>query len=285
MFSHLMNTFRLQAKVYTNAQFCGHWQINKRSSGQTCFHMVTIGRCRLVMPEYGEHILELGDLVVFPREIAHSMEPFDYAEEVSYPLNVFPPSLSKKGTGLLCGSLNFEHSGFNHLLNALPAFFIIKQTHAPWIAPLFAQIKTEVLRNGGADECVLNRLSELLFMYAFRHQMSQSETTGFLSLFANHALQPALTLMKESPQRSWSLEELGKACSMSRTKFSQLFKKVSGVTVNEFFTWWRMQLAFDGLRQGKRITEIAEQVGYQSESAFSRAFKKCFDMNPSSVQS
>lgn len=283
MFSELLQTFRLKAEVYNNAQFCGDWAINEHSHDQTCFHMVTIGQCQMSVPGHGQFVLAMGDLVVFPREIPHVMTPMENALERQYPLNKFAPNENKAGTALLCGSLRFEHSGFRHILDALPSVFIIKQAQAPWIEPLLIQIRHEILREQGADDCVLNRLSELLFVYALRHQMQHSSELGFLNLFAASELQPALAMMKDQPEVAWSLEALGRACSMSRTKFSQHFKKVSGVTVNEFFTWWRMQLAFDCLQQRQKIKQVAEKVGYQSESAFSRAFKKCFNLNPSEV--
>lgn len=284
MFSDLLNTFRLKADVYNNAQFCGNWTIHAHSTHKTCFHMVTLGRCQMNIPGQPSIALEPGDLVIFPREIPHSMTPYEDSKERSYGLNTFPPTENKHGTGLLCGTLEFEHVGFNHVLDALPTLFIIQKNEAPWLAPLFEQIRFEVLQTGGADESVLNRLSELLFVYALRHQLQHQEPSNFLSLFASQTLQPALAVMKDEPHKQWSLEALAQKCAMSRTKFSQLFKQTSGLTVNTFFTWWRMQLAYDFLRQGQRITHVAEKVGYQSESAFSRAFKKCFEINPSDVR-
>lgn len=283
MFSDLLNTFRIKAEVYNNAQFCGHWAVHEHSDGQTCFHMVTIGRCRMSIPGEADHILELGDLVVFPKEIPHTLTPFEDSKELEYPLNMFPPTEDKQGTALLCGALRFEHSGFHHVLDALPKVFVIRKNEAPWIEALLVQIRTEILQPQGADDYILNRLSELLFVYALRHQMQHQDQDGFLNLFSYAPLQPALSAMKNRPEYSWSLEELAKACAMSRTKFSQLFKAVSELTVIEFLTWWRMQLAYDLLRRGQRITVVAEKVGYQSESAFSRAFKKCFGYSPSEV--
>lgn len=283
MFSKLLSTFRLTAEIYNNSQLCGQWQVHAHSDGLTCFHMVTIGRCRMLVPNIGEFELELGDLVVFPREIPHTMLPFEGAPETQFKTKIFTPDSSKYGTGLLCGTLNFEHQGFNHILDALPKVFIIKQHDAKWIKPLLMQIQDEVFEQVNSDKNMLNRLSELLFVYALRHHMQQHGASGVFTLFASIELAPALQLMRDHPDKNWSLEQFGKACSMSRTKFSQLFKKVSGYTVNEFFTWWRMQLAFDYLRQGQRITQVSEQVGYASESAFSRAFKKCFAINPSDV--
>ena len=289
MLSDLLTTFRLRANIYNNAQFCGDWLIHEHSQGKTCFHMVTVGRCQMVVPGIKEYALELGDLVIFPREIPHHMKPWHGSEQTFCELAMFPPNDTRPGTALLCGTLEFSHKGFDHLLDALPPVMVIKREHAPWIEPLLTLIRHETVSKDAtldekqADSHVLNRLSELLFFYALQHQTHAPQQTGFLRLFAVDDLQPALSLMKSQPEKPWTLDALGKACSMSRTKFSQRFKAVSGQTVNEFFTWWRMQLAYDALQQGQRITKVAERVGYQSESAFSRAFKKCFALNPSEL--
>ena len=285
MLSELFNTFHLTAHVYNNAQFCGNWQVQSHTLDQTCFHMVTVGRCHMYV-DGQDHvdILELGDLVVFPRELKHSLVPFPEDLDKSAPMQMIAANESIPGTALLCGALLFEHKGFNHILDALPSVFIIKAQHAPWIAPLLMQIRQEMLHPNLGSDSIINRLSELLFIYALRHELSQKHDHGFLNLYVNPALAPAIKAIKKNPAHNWSLENLAKECAMSRTKFSQLFKKISGITVNEYLTWWRMQLAYDFLMQGLMVNIVAEKVGYQSEAAFSRVFKKAFGMRPGKVK-
>ncbi len=80
------------------------------------------------------------------------------------------------------------------------------------------------------------------------------------------------------------MEQLATKAMMSRTVFSEKFKVVSGWTVGQYITWWRMQLAWNLLRNGQAVAPVAEQVGYQSEAAFSRAFKKMFEVSPGRVR-
>lgn len=285
MLSELFNTFHLTAQVYNNAQFCGNWKVESHSLDQTCFHMVTVGRCHMhISGQAHVDILELGDLVVFPRELDHSLVPFPEDLDTSGPMQMIKSDEAKPGTALLCGALLFEHTGFNHILDSLPKVFIIKAAQASWIAPLLFQIRQEMLHPSLGSDSIINRLSELLFIYALRHQLSQSDNHGFLNLYVHPTLAPAIKAIKRKPAHPWSLESLAKECAMSRTKFSQLFKKVSGITVNDYLTWWRMQLAYDYLMQGIMVNIVAEKVGYQSEAAFSRVFKKAFGVSPGKVK-
>jgi len=244
--------------------------------------MVTVGQCVMTVPGFGDYQLNMGDLVIFPYELPHTMQPCEDSPELARKLNRFCPDENKDGTALLCGTLAFEHQGFNHVLNALPKVMIIEKQDAPWLPALVDQIRYEVLKENGGDNYILNRISELLFVYGFRHFM-KNHTSGFLNIFMEASLQNALQAMQQHPEKHWSLESLAQLCHMSRTSFAVKFKQVSNMTVNEFFTWWRMQLAYDQLKQGSRITQVASSVGYQSESAFSRAFKKCFGVSPSQI--
>ncbi len=285
MLSALLDTFRLRAQVYSTYQFCGNWQVNAHEIGQTCFHMVTTGRCQMTMKGQAPLILELGDLVVFPRELAHQLIPMaDELKPVAHePMQIIAPDDALPGTAILCGALIFEHTGFNHVLDAMPEVFVIQAKDAPWICPLLEQIRFEMNERQTGSNNIINRLSELLFVYALRHQITINRHHSFLNLFVHKELGPALKNINKHPEKNWSIESLAVECAMSRTKFSLLFKKVSGLTVNEYLTWWRMQLAYSHLKNGQRIAQVADQVGYQSEAAFSRVFKKTYGVSPGKI--
>lgn len=284
MLTELLETFHLRAEVYNNSQFCGNWNVEAHKIGQTCFHMVTIGRCKMQLDNHPSYLLEEGDLVIFPRELAHTLEPITEDIDIDEAMSVIAVNKNREGTAILCGELIFEHIGFNHILDALPEVMVIRAQQALWILPLLTQIRDEMLVRQTGSKTIINRLSELLFIYALRHHILYAENLCFLNLFIHKELQPALTCMRKQPEINWSLASLAQQCAMSRTKFSQLFKKISGKTVNEYFTWWRMQLAYNFLMQGMRITQVAEKIGYQSEAAFSRVFKKYYGISPGAIK-
>lgn len=283
--SDLIRLFRMQVDVYHNAQICGNWLYRESHLGDTCFHMVTKGECQLDVPGHLNTVLNFGDLVIFPREIPHTMGPVgDVFEEQK--LVTFDQAQGLEGTGMLCGQACFDHEGSLHLLDALPEVFIVRynEDHI-WCCGLIKMIMEESISPSLASQVIVNRLSELLFIYALRQYLRESEENGgLLALYSDGRLQQAISAIHAEPARNWTLESLAKQASMSRTAFSERFRKLSGWTPVKYLTWWRMQLAWTKLSEGLVSALVAEQVGYQSEAAFSRAFQKHFGMTAGRVR-
>jgi|TARA_B110000503_G_scaffold129753_1_gene202308 AraC-like DNA-binding protein len=276
-FSDMIALFKLNAKIYNNAQFCGNWQLNEHALGQTCFHLVTVGDCVMDMSTAPPIHLLRGDLVIFPRETEHRLIPHKQSLEEMTEWALNP---NADGTGLLCGQLIFEHHAFDSVLDLLPNVVVIKSEQAPWLAPLLMQIEYESVNRHSGSDAILNRLAELLFVYALRHILQHQTDLSFLGLYVSTALKPAIQLIHQKPHTALPLEKLAEACFMSRTAFAQSFKANSGWTPARYISWWRMQLAWSKLTQGARISSVASEVGYQSEAAFSRVFKKTFNISP-----
>ena len=283
--SDIFRLLRMDVDIYHNAKVCGNWTINAHTLGATCFHMVTEGRCLLDVPGHYEGVLECGDLVIFPREIEHTMTPVGSQSGEQRHLS-FKEAQDQNGTGMLCGEVLFQHRGHQDLLDALPAVFVINNDqNKPWLCSLLSLIIIESLEQGPANRVVLNKLSELLFTYAIRQYAHDNpENGGMLALYTDSRLSGAVTAFHRLPEFNWTLDKLAKEAALSRTVFSETFKLVSGWTVKQYITWWRMQLAWSKLSQGEGIANVAEQVGYQSEAAFSRAFQKNFGVTAGQVR-
>jgi len=276
-FSDLLRLLQLNVDIYHNAKVCGDWQINEHVLGTTCFHLVTLGECRLEVPGYMSTNISQGDLVIFPRELPHSMTPLNKS---SGPQEHRPyhTARSLEGTGMLCGEVHFQHKTSQFLLENLPAIFILPyQEETPWMGFLFEMILTESLSPNAASKAILDKLSEMLFTYALRQHLATNEAqTGFLKLYVHEKLNKAITAIHKTPDKNWTLEAMAAEAGMSRTVFAETFKSISGWTAGQYLTWWRMQLAWTALSQGDGVAETAENVGYNSEAAFSRAFQKTF---------
>lgn len=281
--SELFDLLRLSASVYNNAKFCGEWQVNEHVLGQTCFHMPTEGECLLKIPKHGDALLQQGDIVFFPYEIAHTLCPTD--TQAGVPARVeYPSAKNINGIGMLCGQLMFEHQGTTRVLDQLPSYFIVKNnTETPWLQALLGLIIAE--SHTSNSSIILNRLCELLFIQSLRHFLSHShEPAGFMTVYANKKLNKAIEAIHRKPEQPWNLEELAKLTNMSRTAFVTHFKLASGWTVMQYLTWWRMQLAWQKLREGSSVTATALAVGYHSDASFSRAFKREFNVNVGQVR-
>jgi|GEM_PF-348769 len=275
--SDILRLFRLDVDIYHNAKICGNWSINAHTLGATCFHMVTEGHCKMEVPGHFAGVLECGDLVIFPRELAHTIVPEKTMRGKQQHLP-YREALHREGTGLLCGEVRFQHRGFQYLLEALPAVFLIRNDqNKSWLNSLLALIVTESLEEEAANKVILSKLSELIFTYAIRqYAHDKPEKVGMLALYSHHRLMTAINAFHQQPALNWTLLTLAKKAGLSRTAFSETFKQVSGWTAGQYINWWRMQLAWVQLGHGDTLANVAAQVGYLSEAAFSRAFQKTF---------
>lgn len=274
-FTDFINLLRLRVNIYHNAKVCGDWVINEHTLGATCFHVVTTGECVLDVPGHLETPFNQGDLVIFPRELPHTMRPVTQQTGQQQHLSY---STSLSGTGMLCGEVSVLHLYQNQLLDALPpVLFIPNNKKTAWLDKLVNLMLEESTHQNDMNNVMINRLSELLFMYALRHySQSVRSQSGVLSLYADKRLSRAVKAFHNSPQKKWDLGSLAQQAGMSRTSFSEHFKRCSGWTVNQYTLWWRMQKAWEKLALGDKVSDVSLQVGYQSEAAFSRAFKKQF---------
>lgn len=284
-FSQVLNLLKLSANIYHNAKVCGDWRINEHALGATCFHLVTINSCVLDVPGYFNGVLNCGDLVIFPRELTHTMVPETTLTGAMQHLD-YRLAQSIAGTGLLCGEMRFQHKGSRYILDALPAIFVIRYDPGnEWLRSLLEMILAESLRVGPASKVLLNKLSELLFTYALRQYLTNNPAeAGMLAIYGHARLAKAVNAIHQQPEQDWTLESMAREAALSRTSFTETFKAVSGWTPGQYLAWWRMQLAWSLLSDGETIAEVANRVGYHSVSAFSRSFQKMFSIAAGKVR-
>ena len=284
-FSQILHLLRLNASVYFNAKVCGNWRINEHTLEATCFHMVTVGSCVLDVPGHFNGVLNCGDLVIFPRELAHSMVP-EKEQTGEQSRFEYPIAQDIDGTGLLCGEMRFQHKGSRYILDALPPVFVIRyDVSNKWLKSLLEMIVIENMNVGPASKSLMDKLSELLFTYALRQYLKDHpEEVGMLAVYGHPRLAQAINAVHQQPEYEWTLESMAKEAALSRTTFVETFKAVSGWTPGQYITWWRMQLAWSLLAEGQSSAEVANKVGYKSESAFSRAFQKMFSLSAGKVR-
>ncbi len=271
----LLSLLRLRVEIYHNARVCGDWAIHAGTSERACFHMPSQGDCVLTVPGHGDWHLKEGDVVIFPREIPHTMASI---EPLTGPQQHLPigDAQAQPGTSMVCGVIQFHHSGAEQLIQLLPEVVVVSAEKAKqWLTPLTTLIVHESLVNAEINSPVLNRLCEVLVAYTLRcYIQNYSPENGVLALYAHPKLFKAVKAIHQHPEKPWQLESLAKEAGMSRTRFSESFKQVAEITAIEYLTWWRMQVAYSGLLEGQSVEAIAEKVGYQSEAAFARVFKK-----------
>jgi len=279
-----LRLIQLHCEVYHNQQVCGDWVIEEHEVGQTCFHLVSHGRCRLeVGPE--STVLSTGDVVLFPREVPHRLVPLT-GEGPARRLPI-TQDWQDDATGLLCAAIQFEHHASEPLLNAWPTYLIVRRDAETirWLMPLLEQLIDVSREAGPGSRAIVDRLAEVVFMQVLRHRLSDpQQTVGFVAAYAHPRLGLAMTAFHARPDQPWTLADAAAEAHQSRAQFARTFKRVTGWTWQQYQSWWRMQQAWSGLEQGQSVIETALSVGYRSEAAFSRAFHRHFGRHAGAVR-
>lgn len=277
-FSQVLHLLKFDVSIYHNAKVCGNWRITEHSLGATCFHIALTGSMILDVPGHFNGAINSGDLIIFPRELPHSMVSAVPLQGVQRHLP-YTEAVEIDGTGLLCGSVRFQHPGGRYMLDALPAVLIISYKDSNyWLKSLQEIFIAENLRINPASKLIFDKLSELLFTFALRqYLLDRPAEAGMFALYGHPRLSKVVEAIHRHPEHRWTLAEMAKEAALSRTVFCEVFKSVSGWSAGEYLIWWRMQLAWSLLSNGEHIADVACKIGYQSESAFSRTFRKIFN--------
>lgn len=261
------------------------------------FHIVQSGRCYLEVEGCEAVLLQEGDLVVVVGDVSHSI--VDSPGRPTVPADTVAPTPSGSAappivymgesehpTQLVCGMLEFLDRGFNPVFSALPPFLHVAKDDGPssvWLQANLSHIIAEAESGRPGGERVLRKLTEILFVETLRcHLRSLSDTeTGWFAGLNDPVVGQAIQAIHERPAHDWSLVELAKQAGVSRTVLSTRFVELMDMAPISYLKRWRIRLATDLLLQpGYTLADVADKVGYESESSFSRAFKREMDMPP-----
>jgi len=268
----------------------GRWALAFPPPGKLKFFAVARGSCFLLAGGQAPIRLELGDVFLVSARTA-----FVLASQPSVPprdarrLFTSEVTFAKLGDGrshlVIGGHVSLNASTGGVLAEMLPPIIHVRAA-APQAAAL-QWLLAQLLRE--RDACLpgvavaSTHLAQLMFLEVLRAHLSTSDELpgGILRAVSDERIAPALRLLHENPRRAWQLRELAKATAMSRTAFAVYFKRVAGIAPLAYLTRWRMHLARRVLRSESRsISELADQLGYASESAFSNAFKRVVGVAP-----
>jgi AraC-like DNA-binding protein len=248
--------------------------------------------------------LEAGDILVIPHGDAYGLSTarglrasYTSADALAFLRGMasgeLPSVVSEGGGGpgrlqVLCGFLGCDVRPFNPVLAALPRLLHLPasaQPEAGRLGPLiqFALFETRDRRPGA--RCTLLRLSELLFVEAVRRHLAATpaEGPGWLSGLRDPSIGRALCALHERPAQAWTLARLAREVGLSRSTLAERFTHFVGKPPMQYLARWRMQLAARRLAEGAvKVSALARDVGYDSEAAFSRAFKRMTGVAPAS---
>jgi len=273
------------------------------------FHGIVEGSCWAAVVGESPLRLHAGDVILFPQGDSHvlSSAPGMRAPAVdrSFFFSPRPPQLPYAlslreaqittarldGGGpdratIVCGFLGLDARPFNPLLAALPRVLVVPG-HAlgpdSWVTTFLRVVVAESNQRRPGGEAVLERMSEMLFVEVLRRHVDSlpAEQTGWLAGMRDPGIGRTLALLHERPAEPWTLERLSAEAGLSRSSLHERFVHFIGQPPMQYLTRWRMQLASGFLRDtSTKLAEIALGVGYESEAAFSRAFKREVGVSP-----
>lgn len=272
------------------------------------YHVVTRGSCYGGLVNGRAIELGTGDVIVFPQGDAHVMSSTpdmrgdpaldglrgsnDAGQlgELLRSTKDLPPFTLKMGGGgqsqVVCGFLGCDARPFNPLIAALPRVVHVPADSTPtngYLSSLIALTMTESAHKRAGSEVVLARFSELMFIEVVRRHLQTlpPEQEGWLAGLRDPVVGRALSLLHARPAHDWTIDGLARAASSSRSALAERFKHFVGQPPMQYLAQWRMQLASGLLAEGNaNVGAVAYEVGYGSEAAFSRAFKKLVGLSP-----
>lgn len=252
----LLKHFPVHARVFHSGALCGINDFTGQGEGGQ-LHVIRAGLLNAVHP--GQPALHVAEpsLLLYPRPFARRFV-----------------TDAQHGAELTCANLHFEGGIANPIAQALPDVVCLPLKfieHAD-------QVLTLLFDEAFSDNCgrreVVDRLFEIVLIQVLRHLMETEHIhSGLLAGMSHPKLRKALVAMHEQPAQEWSLEALAHVAGMSRSIFASTFKTVVGSTTGVYLQAWRVRLVQKALLQGQQLKMIAEEVGYGSEAALSRAFK------------
>jgi AraC-like DNA-binding protein len=313
--SEVLSAVRLTSSVFFDVTAASPWVAEAPPSAQIAdaikpgaqhaieYHVLIRGSCWISVVDgapFEPVQLQEGDIAVIPHGEPHvvSSAPNMRAQpelaifrlpqqESDRPFKLRTGSGGPDDAHLMCGFFICDVRPFNPLLDALPRFMRIGRGISDATDALsqhFVRLASlEATDKRAGAQSVINKLSELMFIEAIRTHMNElsSEKTGWLAGLRDPLVGRALALLHGDPARPWSLDELAQKAGASRSALGGRFTHLMGYPPMQYLTRWRMQLAAKRLSEtDAKIAAVAQEVGYDSEAAFSRAFKKFAGRSP-----
>lgn len=305
--SEILRVVQMSGAFFVNARFSAPWCYQSPNASVAApwlepsaeqvviFHLVTEGECLVELDGMAPLPVRSGDVVIFPTGSAHRMtsapglEPPRATANLRRLLSSRPRKLAYGGGGtptrMVCGYLACDARLARLLLQGLPPVVRVslRDTAAgAWLESSVHYALAEARTPRPGSEGLLAKLAELLFIEVLRHYVDQREApSGWLAGLSDRVVGNALNALHARPCHEWTLAELARASGTSRSVLAERFQACVGTAPMQYLTQWRMVMAANLLRRGSTpLSRVAEEVGYQNDTSFSRAFRREYGQPP-----
>jgi AraC-like DNA-binding protein len=300
LFADILKGVRLRSSIYFRPEFGAPWGVSIADHGPV-FHIIATGTCWLRADRLDKPLmLASGDLVVVTRgdghvvsddpatPVVHFSNFFDLVKRHASGANV-PFRVGGEGptTRFVCGGMQFENGANNPLLAVLPPFLHVRGSESgglPWLRLTVEHILAELDSGPAGAAEVVTRLADILFIQAVRayfHQNADIAQSGWLAAARDRQIGQALALLHAKPDEHWTIDILARRLATSRSSFADRFSELVGEPPLRYLSRLRIDAAARRLRSSDdKLSAVAAAAGYESVSAFNRAFKRQVGMTP-----
>jgi AraC-like DNA-binding protein len=299
----ILQDMRLESSFYARSDLRAPWGLAFSVKDGPSFHVIVTGHCWLRIDT--ERIpLHAGDLVLLPHGVAHQLA--SNSEGPAIPLEALPSErighnaalLRSEGDGerslLICGGVQFAGPIAHPLLELLPRMLLLssegdqerKQEDA-WLDTTLTMLGAEALSLRPGSVAMMTRLADILVLQTIRAwlECDNNRQPGWLGALRDPDIGHALALIHQRAEEPWTVSSLAREIHLSRSVFSERFSRLVGLPPMQYVTRWRMHLASSWIREDHlSLSEVAYRLGYSSEAAFSRAFKRHLQVPPGVIR-
>jgi AraC-like DNA-binding protein len=296
-----LHFLRMNGAFYCRSELSAPWGLTMMPMpGYMWFHVVTAGEVRLEAGDDEPTLIRPGDLGLVPHGEGHVLRSAPGVEapgvleldreQISDRYELLRHGGGGAPTTLICGAVRFDHPAARNLIEILPEILHIEganPTQTDWMQSTLRLMAAEAreLRPGG--EAVITRLGDILVIQAIRSwiETDPAARTGWLGALQDPQIGRAISLIHREPARDWTVASLADELAMSRSAFAARFTELVGEPAMQYVTRWRMQVAVTSLREeGATVAQLASRLGYRSEAAFARAFKRVIGLPPGAMR-
>jgi AraC-like DNA-binding protein len=293
-----LRLLKLTGVLHCAAHMTAPWGLEiPRIEHCMAIHIVNRGRFYLDIAGQPTREVKEGSLVMIPHGSEHQLlsAPGEAATHLTdVPVELITDRFERMHFGgggaethiSYCG-VRYDPLGAMRILQVLPLVIHVDtlESKDEWLQETARFITREADAMRPGSEAIITRLADIVVVQAIRFWLSSADGQhGWLAALKDRQIGRALAAIHRQPSVEWSVDKLANDIGMSRSSLAARFKELVGVSVMQYVTEWRMQLARVDLSDGQTVAAIAEKYGYQSESAFSRAFKRVFDIPPGQVR-
>lgn len=261
--SVILQRFSMNTEVFFTGNLCGISNFNRKPN-KGHLHLLQEGEITVIDEQGKTHLINEPTVMFFPSQHAHRI----IASEDN------PPNL-------VCANIIYDENTTNPIAQALPTLLCFKLSESPALTKTAQWLFAEAFNDQCGRLPLINALTDMFIIYVLRHVIDKDIMQhGLLAGLAHAQLSTVLLAIHAAPQRQWGLEEMAEIALMSRSKFSDLFKRTVGQSPGDYVIDWRILVAKGLLLQHKPVALVANAVGYENGSALARVFRKKLGVSP-----